>query len=171
MKPFLPSELTPEQSGKILEFLQNHPVGVLATVDAQGDPSATTIYFSVEQDLSVTFTTKEHTQKHENIERHNKVMLAVYEAESQTAVQISGTAKEITDKEEVHNTFLGTVHAAKQTGPDNVPPISKIPGGKYVAYRISPDAVHLSEYGWGDNLAKAIEIAKNKNEENTEDPA
>src|SRR5437879_6067966 len=90
-------ELSQTEREKIINFLKAHPVAVLASVDARGDPHASTIYIGVDDGLNITFTTKRETHKYENILRHNKVMLVVYEAKSQTAVQISGRAIEVTD--------------------------------------------------------------------------
>ncbi len=156
-----PNELSQEERTKLADFLDSHPIGVLATVDPSGEPHASTIYFSVDsKDLSITFTTKRDTRKHESISHHNSVMLAVYDAESQTAAQVSGKALEATDLENVQKAYHGTLRAAKQTGEDNVPPIAKIAAGPYVAYVVKPDSVWMSEYGWGSSFANALASAQ-----------
>jgi general stress protein 26 len=154
-----PSELSPVDQNAIRDFLMGHPVGVLATVDAVGDPHASTIYFSVDSDLTITFTTKRDTRKYENIAHHTIVMLAVYDSESQTVVQVKGAAQEVVDPIEAQKIYHGTLHAAKQTGEDNVPPIAKIAAGPYVAFKVSPDNIWMSSYGWGDSFAAALDSA------------
>lgn len=166
------NDINAEERSKIFDFLDSHPVGVLATVDAAGDPCASTIYFKVNDDLEVTFTTKRDTRKHQNIENKSKVMLVAYDAETQSAVQLSGTAKEEKDPETAQSIYHGTLHAAKQTGEDIVPPIAKIAAGPYIAYSLVPSIVSMSEYGWGDNFKNAMDYAgEHHKESGTEDPA
>jgi general stress protein 26 len=90
-------QLEPAQKEKITKFLQLHRVGVLATVDANGDPHGSTIYVNVDDNLSITFTTKRETQKFKNIAGHNKIMIVTCDAAAQAAVQISGKAVEVHD--------------------------------------------------------------------------
>jgi uncharacterized pyridoxamine 5'-phosphate oxidase family protein len=154
------AELEPGQREKIVSFLSAHPVGVLAMVDTQGKPHASTIYFTVDEDLHLTFTTKHDTYKYRNLQKHNAVMLVVFEAESQIAVQLSGKAVEVQGFEEQQAIYHGTLHAAAQTGEDVVPPIAKIPAGAYAGFAITIENIWLSEYGWGNNFAEAIKHAQ-----------
>ena len=154
-----PQELTTEQRHKIYEFLKQHPVGVLATVDANGNPHASTVYFGVDDQLNVTFTTKRGTEKHANIVRHDTIMLVAYDAANQSAVQASGKAVEITDQQEVLDIFRSTLQATQKTGDDEVPPIAKISAGPYVGYKITPDNIWLTEYGKGSSFTNALKHA------------
>lgn len=164
-----PAELNQSERKKIFEFLAAHPVGVLALVDSNGNPHASTIYFTVDDTLTITFTTKRDTHKHEILARHNAVMLVAHDVADQAAVQISGKAVEVTEPESAQEIYYGTLHAAKQTGVDIVPPVAKIAAGPYVAYTIQPDNIWMSEYGWGDNFAHAMK--HDTNAESSEDPA
>jgi len=167
-----PSELNQEERSKIVDFFDSHPIGVLATVDADGNPHASAIYFSIDSDMNVTFTTKRDTYKRENIAHNNTVMLVAYDSESQTAAQVKGKAIEVTDPELAQKIYHGTLRGARQTGEDKVPPVAKIAAGPYVAFTVKPDNIWISEYGWGDSFASAMEEASNsKDEPNTEDPA
>lgn len=163
-----PTDLSPQERSKITDFLDSHPIGVLATVDEVGNPHASTIYFGIDTDLNVTFTTKRDTIKHQNIVHHNTVMLAIYDSESQSAVQLNGKAEEVEDPETAQKIYHVTLRAAKQTGEDTVPPIAKIPAGPYVAYTITPDNIWMSEYGWGNNFMNAL--SKAQDPVNTDDP-
>jgi general stress protein 26 len=154
---------------KIISFLAASPVGVLAVVDTEGNPHASTIYFSVDEKLNITFTTKQNTFKYKNLLKHDTVMLVVFDASKQMAVQISGQATEVTDPDTAHTVYQGTLHAAKETGEDVVPPVAKIAAGPYVAFTIHPTSIQLSEYGWGDNFAKALKHADEPHQ--TGDPA
>ena len=86
-------------------------------------------------------------------------MMAVYEGQTQTAVQLSGKATPAEDPETVQAIFQGTLQAAEKTSEDVVPPVAKIFAGPYIAYTVVPDNVWMMSYGWGDNFAKALKHA------------
>ncbi|HSW79352.1 MAG TPA: pyridoxamine 5'-phosphate oxidase family protein [Candidatus Saccharimonadales bacterium] len=159
MQPNTPDKLSSENYAEILEFLKSHPIGVLATIDENGDPNASTIYFSVDDKLRISFTTKRETRKFENIARHNKVALVAYEAKDQSAVQVSGRAEEVKDEQEALDIYNGTVNAAKKTSEDNVPPVAKYSGGPFAAFRIEIEDIRLMAYGKGDRFSKSMEKA------------
>lgn len=152
----LPNELNSSERKRIFEFLKSHPVGVLATISPDGRPHASTIYLTVDESLNLAFTTKQDTRKYQNIEHDNHVMLAVYDAQTQTVVQISGRAEEVTDPDAQHAIYYGTLHAARQTGKDVVPPIAKIAAGPYVGFKVKIENIWLSDYDWGDTFVRAL---------------
>ena len=154
-----PDQLSQPEFEKIRDFVKKHPIAVLATADADGNPHASTIYITTDDDLGITFTTKHETNKYKNIAQNNHVVAVVYEAASQTAVQISGEAIEVTDPETQQEIYKGTLHAAKQTGEDVVPPIAKISAGPYVGFTLQIHDIQLQEYGWGDTFANALKHA------------
>jgi len=157
--PVTPDQLTPDERNKIQDFLERHPVAVLATADAEGNPHASTIYINTSEDLRITFTTKHETNKYRNIAHNSHVALVVYEATTQTAVQIYGRAVEVADQEAQQQIYKGTLDAAKQSGKDIVPPIAKIAAGSYVGFAIDVEDIQLLEYGWQDSFATALQHA------------
>lgn len=137
---------SPESNQRIYEFLKTHPIGVLASVDPNNDPHAAVIYYSVDDDFNLFFTTKRDTKKHDNLKHKDHVMLVAYEASSQTTVQVTGTAEDITDTPEAFEVFKGTVKAALKTSESGVPPISKLYAGNYVAWRINPVQIRMAVF-------------------------
>lgn len=135
-----------EKREHILNFLKNHKIGVLATVDPNGDPNAAAIYFTVDDSLNISFLTKTGTKKHDNLVRHAHAMLVIYEASSQTTVQIKGIASEITGNKETQQIFADILKVSMGTSEGGVPPISKLRAGEYVAYRIDPKEIRMAVY-------------------------
>lgn len=173
MSATTPEQLDDEQRAQLLGFLREHPAGVLATVDGSGDPQASALYYGVAEDLSVSFTSKRDTQKSRDIASRPRVMLVVFDAASQTIAQIGGLAEEVTDAQQAADIYQSTLDGARRTGPDNVPPIAKLPAGQYVAYMVRPDIVTFNAYGWGDRFVQAMKQAgtPQAREDSTEDPA
>ena len=135
-----------ESNNRIYAFLRSNPIGVLATVDPDGNPHAAVIYFSVSDDFNLTFTTKHDTKKHDNLIRNNHAMLVCYEASSQTTVQITGSVKKIDDIGEANEAFTHMLQASQQTSESGIPPITKLHAGQYIAYRIKPTQIRMAVF-------------------------
>lgn len=115
-------------------------------MDPHGNPHATTIYYSVDEDFNIYLSTKRDTKNHDNLQRNNHTMLVIYEAYSQSTVQVTGVAEEITDNPEAHEVFRGTFKAAMKTSESVVPPITKLFADNYVAYRIKPAQIRMAAF-------------------------
>jgi general stress protein 26 len=140
-------KINQSESNKIIyDFLQNNPVGVLATADSQGMPHAATIYFHVDEDFNTTFTTKKDTRKNTNIMQNANVSLVAYDAETQTTVEIIGTAENIDDANESQETFDSMLRASMLTSEAGIPPINKLSAGDFVAYKIKPKQIKMAVY-------------------------
>lgn len=159
----------PEERKKIYNFLKAHPVAVIATVDENNEPHASTLYIGVDDKLTITFTTKVDTQKYKHIQRNNAVMLVSYDAHDQAMVQIKGKAIKTSDGEKQQEIYQSTLHAAEQTGPDNVPPIAKISAGAWAGFTVEIESIWLTEYGHGNSYKNALHNAQDK--QTHEDPA
>ncbi len=139
-----------ESNQRIYDFLKMHPVGVLATVDPNGNPNATVIYYSVDEYFKAIFITKRDTKKNDNLQHNNHLQLVAYDASSQTTAQITGIAIDITDTSEADEAFNATLKAAVRTSEAGVPPISKLYAGQYVAYHIEPKQIRMAVFARPD---------------------
>jgi general stress protein 26 len=136
-----------ENHPRIRDFLNAHGVGILATASAEGIPHAATIYFIIDDDFNIYFITKEQTTKHNNLAANPHAALAVYDAKSQSTIQVTGSANEVHDIKQVEYIFGRVLEITHQTsGKNHKPPVSKINGGKYVAYRIKPKTLRMAEF-------------------------
>lgn len=139
-----------ESVEKIMNFLKSNPVGVLSTVGEGGVPHGSVVYFSIDEDMLITFTTKDHTIKHKNISKDSHVMLTVFEAGSQSVVQVEGTAVDVTGTLESEIAFHDTFQNAVKTSNSGIPPISKLVAGKYVAYVLKLKEIRMAVYARPD---------------------
>lgn len=131
---------------QITNFLLNHSVGVLATCSKEGAPYAAAIYFIIDQNLNIYFVSKQNTKKVANISENNHVSLAVYDQQSQTTVQIAGTATKVEDQWRFDDIFQRVLAVTARTSESRVPPISKIAAGPYEIFCISPSSIRLASY-------------------------
>lgn len=144
---------------KAHDFLKGHPVGVLATVDPDGNPHAAAIYFTIDGSSTISFLTKAGTKKADNLKRNGRAVLVVYDAMLQTTVQVTGEAVAVADPAEVNEVFAGILTASIAVSNTSVPPISKLQAGDYVAYRLRPKQVRIAvfskpEFGHYEDLFK-----------------
>ncbi|MFI5270435.1 MAG: pyridoxamine 5'-phosphate oxidase family protein [Candidatus Saccharimonadales bacterium] len=136
-----------ERQRRIFDFIKSNQTGVLASVDPNGDPHATVIYHTIDKhDFSISFLTKDHTKKYDNIIRNNHVVLVIYDASTQTVAQVIGKAKEIKNHDEI-NKIAASINAASlaETKYDVVP-IAKLKAGNYTAFRIQPVQIRMAIY-------------------------
>jgi general stress protein 26 len=135
-----------ESNQKIYDFLKEHSIGVLATVDPNNNPHAATVYYSIDEEFNIFFTTKRETKKHDNLRHNNHAMLVTYEAFTQTTVQITGVAEDISETPEAGQVYNNTTRAAQKTSEAGVAPISKLYAGSYVAYRLKPVQIRMAVF-------------------------
>lgn len=135
-----------QNTKKVRDFLEEHPVATLATADENAIPQASTIYFVLDDDFNFYFITKEETQKFKNLIANKHAALAIHEVASQRTVQVTGTAVLVKEVDKFLDIFDKIVAiSAGETNSDR-PPVSKLFAGDYVLFRLTPSSVRLAEY-------------------------
>lgn len=139
-----------EKERRIFSYLDSNPVGVLATVEPDGKPHAAVIYFSVDRHFNIFFVTKTGTRKHSNMQHNAAAMLVAFDKETQTTVQVTGTAKQLNSVTESQKVFEDILKASLQTSIEGVPPIAKLHAGYYAAYRLTPTQIRMAVFARPD---------------------
>lgn len=140
-----------ERQHRIYEFLRHHPIGVLATVDPNGDPHGATIYFSIDKRFNITFLTRSRTKKYDNLIRNNHLMLVVSDAKSQTIAQVIGKAIALKEGYEINSVAADVFMASIDTSDSGIPPVAKLDKGQYAAFTIKLDQIRMASYGQPDS--------------------
>lgn len=153
------------RNARAYAFLQDHPAGVLATVDPNGYPHAAVIYYTADEYLTGTFLTKEGTKKSDNLAHNNRAMLTVFDEALQTEVQITGVVSEVTDGDELSKMFRHMLRTSLHSGRNAIPPAVKLPGNRFIGYRLKPAQVRISVYTRPDlrgpqKMIETIDIPK-----------
>jgi general stress protein 26 len=127
----------------IAGFLKRNHIAVLATADHQtAEPHAATIYYATDSQMNIFFLTKVKTKKSINLAGNPKAALAIYQAETQETLQITGPVTVV----------------------DNQTPIARLYAGEYILYKIWPQHIRLGEFKYGpegqvfDNATPAEEL-------------
>ena len=140
----------PERKQRFYDFLSEHPIGVLSTVTPNGEPHGVVIYFTIDDDLALSFLTRVGTRKHDNLKHNQQVMLTVFEPKALTTAQIVGKAYEITDSYNINHVAGSVLAAGLKHNLSGLLPITKLSAGPYTAYRIKPSQLRMAAYAHAD---------------------
>lgn len=131
---------------RIYDFLKNNHVGVLASVDPNGDPHAAVVYYVVDERFVLSFITRAGTKKHDNLIRNNHVVMVIFEPKNQTVAQVIGKAVEIKNANKMNAVAEAVFESVLETEDKDMLPITKVDAGEYTAFKIEPDQIRLAAY-------------------------
>lgn len=141
-----PKQYLSERQQRIFDFLDETRVGVLTSVDPNGEPHGSVIYFAVEPDFVIHFLTRRQTKKADNLIRNSHVMLVIFEPKSQTVAQVTGKAELVEDGYEVNQIAAAVFMTSLKTSTGGIPPIAKLDAGEYVGFKIQPIQIRMASY-------------------------
>jgi general stress protein 26 len=132
-------------ANKIIEYMKEHPVAVLSTVDGHGNPHGAVVYMYAASVLNFYFVTKAETQKFRDLVKHRHVSVTIADDENNSSIQANGTAHVVEETEVIQ---MVMAHMAKvyARSSDWLAPITKIRAGEYQVVNIKPSHIRLSEY-------------------------
>jgi nitroimidazol reductase NimA-like FMN-containing flavoprotein (pyridoxamine 5'-phosphate oxidase superfamily) len=137
------SPSSPQSEAVIRDFLSDHDCGVIATADASANPYAAVVYYSIDDNFNLTFTTKTETQKYKNMEQNNQVTLVCYDELTQTTVQVSGHVEQVTDPQ-IHQASINRLYQLSESVSGvTLPPIEKLFAGNYVTMKLIPQVIKM----------------------------
>ncbi|MDQ5885739.1 MAG: Pyridoxamine 5-phosphate oxidase family protein [Patescibacteria group bacterium] len=139
-----------DKNKRIFDFLSSHYTGVLSTVDLDKEPYVSVLYYSVDEQFNITFTTKQGTKKAANLRNNCNAMFLVYDEKTQTTVQARVKAEDLSGSPEQTEIFRHTIEASMSTSDGGIPPISKLAAGDYTAFRLRPVHISMAVFGRPD---------------------
>ncbi len=144
------NENPPMSREEVYAWLTEANSGMLATVSADGEPHISTIFFVVDEDFNMYFSTKTGTRKYGDMQENNRVALAVTDERLLVTVQLRGTVTTLKEGENEKGSFVRLM-AADNRGARWMPPISKIDAGEYVMMKITPTWLRYGDFSKGVN--------------------
>lgn len=144
--PYVPVEKLNSRQRKIYDFLRAHPVGVLSSVDPNGNPHGVVIYFTVDTSLTLRFLTRTATRKYDNLVHHDHAMLTVFDPLTQTTAQVTGVATEVRANDEINEVAAAIFGASLHTSRGGLPPIVKLEAGEYTTFALHPVQIRMAIY-------------------------
>lgn len=120
-------------------------MAVIATVDDEGQPSTSMIFYIVANNSKIKFLTKSETQKHTNLKNNPKVALTIVGNKKPITLSLEGSAIRITEDEEHHSVLQAIAKLGSEMLGDYAP-IIKLHKGKFVAYEFIPSKGKLTDF-------------------------
>lgn len=84
----------------LLDFLKDHHVMSLSTIDSEGYPWTCTVYYAVDDDFNFYFLSEPSTQHCENIKKNHKVSLSIADTDQKlrdmkVGISLQGKAEQV----------------------------------------------------------------------------
>ncbi len=130
---------------EIKDFISQHTTAVIATVDSEGQPHTSTIYFSYEEKDKIYFLTKDRTTKSQNLEANNKVAITVLDKNQAIAVNITGTAKAVEDIAKRDSVMQSVLKISHDNQADYAP-IVKLHKGGFKVFMLTPTQAKMTDF-------------------------
>lgn len=128
-------------------FLLEHTIGTLSTVDSEGNVHGAVIYYVAEGEMNIYFVSKTETGKVKNILSHPQVSFTIFDAPNAQTLQINGIAHTETDQPTIEYIFDTVVKKRPYNGAMLLPPVTALQNsGEYTIIRISPTEAKYSNY-------------------------
>lgn len=137
---------TPPKHTKVHDFLRHHPMGVLSTVTADGEPWGAAIYYVADENFNFYFVTRVGTSKYHNLDKTPLAALTVADAASQTTVQAMGTVSKVPVKDYADIVFDKLAKLRPKDDLHWSPPLSKLHEGNYMPLRLTPSKLNYADY-------------------------
>jgi general stress protein 26 len=131
---------------KALNFLKEHDLGVLSTVDRTGNVHGAVIYYIVDPSNFIYILTKSGTGKGRNVYAHSQVALTVHEVGTMQTLQVQGMASVETNQEIKRDVFNQVVKPRPYRGKNQLPPVTKLKEGSFMVIRINPTVLSFHDY-------------------------
>lgn len=128
-----------DQKKIILDFIKSQPIGVLATINAEGTPEASSMAISQTDKLELIFQTPDTTRKYANLQQNPHVAVVFgWGQDNYITVQYEGIAREVTDQAERER--LVPIHIANSA--DSKPYVG-LPENKF--FIVTPTQIKYSD--------------------------
>jgi len=129
----------------INSFIKKFFMAVIATVDGEGQPSTSTIFYVLARKDVLHFMTKAQTIKSANLKSNSKVALSIVDKKEPVAVNLVGSAVEVTDPSE-RDEIITSVSKVASDNLQDLAPIVKLDRGGFQVYKLTPASAVMTDF-------------------------
>ena len=127
------------------DFIRSHAIAVMATVNSEGQPSSSTIFYTVSKNDEIWFLTKSDTTKYINLNHNSKASMTILDMTKPVAVNLTGHAVEVTDTKDKDEILQAITKLSNDTLHDYAP-IIKLHKGAFRSMRFIPEQAKMTDY-------------------------
>lgn len=129
----------------INEFIKSHSRAVIATVDLNGQPSTSIIFYVMDNNAELHFITKTQTKKFENLKANSKAAITIADAEMPIAVNVTGLVVELVDQP-LHDEIMQEVFKLSYSELHDYAPIIKLHKGSFTVMKFIPKEAKMTDF-------------------------
>jgi general stress protein 26 len=107
------------------KFLNAHRAATLATVNPKKQPDAASVFYIVDEELTIYFMTRVESRKFHNIEKQTIVSMVITDEDTMETIQLTGAAERVENLEE-ENEALTKLWTADYRNPNWPGPAVKL---------------------------------------------
>jgi uncharacterized pyridoxamine 5'-phosphate oxidase family protein len=141
-------------SNTAIEFLKNHDLAVLSTANRIGEVNGAVVNYLLADDNSLYLLTRSETEKARDMLSYNQVAVTVYDEAELTTVQLRGVVEVETDLAQKNSVIKELDRPRNYGGDVSWSPASRLTGGSFVVFRISPVTVKFHSFKNAEKTGK-----------------
>lgn len=138
---------SPQAEDMITSFINNHPQGVITTVNKSGRLQSSVVNVFDLDNYQRVFMTKKSTRKYKNLQSNKVVSFMTYDPYSRTELEIEGMAEMVTDKKQ-NDEIVQIIADDARNGRRHISPYVD-DMDDYALFIIYPRKIHMTTY-WED---------------------
>ena len=146
-----------------LAFLKHHRVGTVATVSANREPHASTVFYVADDDFSIYFLTLINTRKYEALSAHPQVAFTISVEDVPQTLQIEGMAVNISLDDDAA-AKKEELFAVLNSNPWSYAPVTKLDPAESAIIWIRPRWIRWADYAFApygtDHVFKQLPVAE-----------
>lgn len=132
-----------------LQFLKQQQTAVIGTVNSNGQPSGSTVYYMIDDDFTIYFPTRATSRKYTHIQNNPKVSCTISNCESIQTVQIEGIAQEVDNPLTIARLIERLLEVSTETSSHNgrwLPPIKQLREGHFAVIAVTPHWIRIADF-------------------------
>lgn len=130
---------------KIMNYIEQHPLAALSTVNDDGTPHGAMVYVCGLSNQTVCFITKNLTKKYVNITERPDVSLTIGDDADSSTLQLTGKAS-VVNNPELMDTILRKITHIHARMAEWLPPLAKLRAGNYAIIAVKITHARLGEF-------------------------
>ena len=134
----------------ITRFVHSHEIAVLATVNEDGQPFSSTIYYAPFGKDAVCFLTRSETKKFDNLRENDRAAMTITDSKEPVAVNLTGTARVASEPKD-HDDIMQKILKVANSKHTNNPPVLQLKAGTFTCYIFEPKHATLTDYTSAEN--------------------
>ena len=141
-----PKEKVASLSPEVFEFLRNHELAVLSTLDRANQVEGATVYYTLDRQGLIYVTTKSETHKAHNMLGDKRVAITVYDEATLITAQIQGEVYIETNPTMKKAVYERIVSPKQYKSGKRLPPVADLDKGSFMVFRIEPTNVRYTDF-------------------------